>query len=146
MRRRRKNLAERNRFDVVRQGRMNIGQRANRALCWRARAAADGRRTGRCFSPTPFQFVKGRVEFSPLAAREETPFQSVLEAVVIFAGTAPGDFRSRASNVQTAENGVMPRGIIRPLANYGDQPAPVFGGQPLLPVVDVSERPTHDPT
>jgi len=62
-----------------------------------------------------------------------------LQALVIRAGTAPGDFSAGAPDVQPIHKAVMPGSIIRPLADAIIQASPVVGGDGIAPIVKVRE-------
>src|SRR5439155_24900353 len=97
-----------NAVDVMRNGGMNVFEGSDDSFGCRTRAAGDGRRAGGSFSPAPFQFVKRGVELAPLAAREETPFERVLQPLIVLTGTASGDFGAGAQNFEPIQNPVMP--------------------------------------
>src|SRR5262245_30690500 len=103
----------------------HVGERANCSLRLRPAARADGRRASWPATPTPFQLVERRVEFAPLAAGEEAPFERVLKPVVILTVAAPGDFSAGAANVPPVEDGVMPGPIGGPPGEEVSQPRPV---------------------
>src|SRR5206468_7228662 len=119
--------------------RVHGGQRVNGTLGRRTTARADGRRTFRLAAPATLQFVQRGVELSPLTTREKPPFQRVLQTLIIFAVAAPGDLGARAANIQSVQNGVVPRAVIGTLANQRVELAPVVARDGLTPMIKVSE-------
>src|SRR5437867_9171133 len=129
----------RNALDVMVHRRMHIGEGLDRAFCRRAFAPANGRWTFRSFSPTSFQFVKSGVELAPLAAGEKAPLEGVLEALIVQAACAPGNFGPRANDIQFIQDGIVPCAILRALADQGIKSLPVAGGDGLGPLVKVAK-------
>src|SRR5205085_2668184 len=61
----------------------NVGQRVDGAFGRGPGSAADRRGALRRATPTAFEFVQSRVEFAPLTPRKETPFEGILQPVVV---------------------------------------------------------------
>src|SRR6266487_327994 len=137
---RREDLIKRNGIDVMRNGRMDVRQGANSAVCGRTATSADRRGTFRAPSPAAFQLVQSGVEFTPLTTGEEPPFQSVLEPLIVFAFAAAGDLSAGAANIKPVQQRVMPRAVVGAFANQRIQFAPRVGGDRFLPVVEVAQN------
>src|SRR5438105_2241264 len=129
----------RNAFDVMLHRGIHIGERLNRAFCRGALAPTNGRWTFRGYPPASFEFVKSGVELAPLATGEEAPLECVLEAVIIHAASAPGNFGPGANDIQFIQDGMVPCAIIRALANQGIKSPPIAGGDGLVPIVKVAK-------
>src|SRR5271166_5146385 len=97
-------LLVRNGVYIVDNRRFYVRQRTDRTFRGRADACSDGSGAVRLSSPTLLQFIERRVEFPPLAPREEPPLQCVLQAVIILALSAPGDFGAGPADVESIEN------------------------------------------
>src|SRR5216683_2331634 len=106
-------------------GRMNVVQGADDVLGGRSAARTDGRRTFGLAAPAPLQFIQSRVEFTPLAAREKAPLQSVLQPFIVLAVFAAGDLRPRAANVEAVENAMMHGAVVGPPADQAVEPSPI---------------------
>ena len=110
-------------------GRMHIGERADRALRRGPAAGADGRRAFRPAAPAALQLVQGRVKFAPLAAGEKSPFQGILQAVVILARPRRAISVPVRRMLSRSKNAVMPGAVVGPLA---DQPVQLAASCPAV--------------
>src|SRR5205807_1874302 len=126
-------------------GSMDIVQRADHALYPWPAAAADGRRAFRRAAPAAFEFIKRCVELAPLTAREEAPFQRVLQTVVIRAGLAAGDLRAGALDVQPLQDRMLPGPVVGALADETIKPPPVLRRDRLVPFIQFRKNDAHGP-
>src|SRR6185436_6659829 len=131
--------------DVVGDGILHIIERPDGPFGCRTRAGADGRRAGGRFSPATFQFIERGVELAPLTTREESPFQGVLQTLIIRSITAPGDFGAGAPDLEPVQNFMVPGPILGALADACFQPLPVAGGDWVMPIVKVREDASDRP-
>src|SRR5438034_3079274 len=145
MRRRGNNLVVRNRVDVISDGRVDIGQRANDTLGFGPLAGAYRRRTLWLATPAVLQFVNRGIEFPPLATAKKAPLQGVLQPSVIFALATPRNLSSRSANIEPVENRMMPGAVIGALANKSIESAPGVRGDRFAPAVEVLQNPAHAP-
>src|SRR5262245_40073112 len=99
MRRGGENLSIRNGVDVMAHRRMDVFQRADGSVGRGTSSRADGRRTFGLPAPAAFEFVESRVELAPLAPGKEPPFECILQARVIGASSAAGEFRAGAPDL-----------------------------------------------
>ena len=72
---------------------VNVAERLDGSRDGRPGAGADWSRAFWRTSPAALEFIKSRVELSPLAAREEAPLERVLKPIVVRSIAAAGQFR-----------------------------------------------------
>src|ERR1035441_3140999 len=118
---------------------MHIRQRTNGPLCGRAAAGADGRGALRRAPPAALQLIQGGVELPPLAAGEKAPLQRVLQAFIVLAVAAPGDFRASAADAEPVQDGMVPGTIVGTFPHQCVQLGPGTRRYGLGPTIEVAQ-------
>src|SRR5262245_7531514 len=145
MRRRGKDLVIGNAVHVVTYRLMHFFERMYGSLRGRPTTTANGGRALGRPAPATLQFIKRRVEFSPLTTGEESPFQGILEPVVVLSISAASDLGSGSKDVRTVENGVLPGPVISSLADQAVESSPITWRDRFPPIVEISKDDPHAP-